>query len=165
MQMLCSTVEAVGRIGGKTAITIREAALPQRVSGAGMSQICHSLFARLFPRALTFSLSLISSHPQILLSEGSSRNRTFVSHAGLSLVPAMAEWKPECTCPPLTYFPFWRSGSSQLTLSAWASKPIKQDVVYGDPQGLQSALTKLQRLPPLVTTQEVCLLASDQTLC
>jgi hypothetical protein len=108
---------AVGRMRGKTAITIRAAAIPQRVSGVGMSQICHSLFAHLFPRALTFSLSLVSSHPQILLSEGSSRNRTFVSHAGLSLVPAMADWNPECTCPPLTYFLFWRSGSSANPLS------------------------------------------------
>ncbi|RAL06003.1 3-deoxy-7-phosphoheptulonate synthase class II [Aspergillus ibericus CBS 121593] len=39
--------------------------------------------------------------------------------------------------------------------SSWASKPIKQDVVYEDAQGVQAALGKLQKLPPLVTTQEV----------
>ncbi|PWY93490.1 phospho-2-dehydro-3-deoxyheptonate aldolase, class II [Aspergillus sclerotioniger CBS 115572] len=39
--------------------------------------------------------------------------------------------------------------------SSWASKPIKQDVVYDDAQGVQAALGKLQKLPPLVTTQEV----------
>ncbi|KAI9931042.1 Aromatic/aminoadipate aminotransferase 1 [Aspergillus wentii] len=38
---------------------------------------------------------------------------------------------------------------------SWTSKPIKQDVVYDDAQGVQSALAKLQRLPPLVTTQEI----------
>ncbi|PKY00321.1 phospho-2-dehydro-3-deoxyheptonate aldolase [Aspergillus campestris IBT 28561] len=41
------------------------------------------------------------------------------------------------------------------TPSSWASKPIKQDVVYNDPAGLQSSLQKLQALPPLVTPQEV----------
>ncbi|GMF74333.1 unnamed protein product [Aspergillus oryzae] len=39
---------------------------------------------------------------------------------------------------------------------AWASKPIKQDVPYSDTKGVQAALDKLQKLPPLVTTQEVC---------
>ncbi|THC95151.1 hypothetical protein EYZ11_005354 [Aspergillus tanneri] len=41
------------------------------------------------------------------------------------------------------------------TPDSWTSKPIKQDVVYDDPQGLQSALGKLRTLPPLVTTQEI----------
>ncbi|PWY86049.1 phospho-2-dehydro-3-deoxyheptonate aldolase, class II [Aspergillus heteromorphus CBS 117.55] len=39
--------------------------------------------------------------------------------------------------------------------SSWTSKPIKQDVVYDDAEGVQAALEKLQKLPPLVTTQEV----------
>lgn len=38
---------------------------------------------------------------------------------------------------------------------AWTTKPIKQDVVYEDAQGVKDALDKLQKLPPLVTTQEV----------
>ncbi|KAL2861805.1 DAHP synthetase [Aspergillus pseudodeflectus] len=38
---------------------------------------------------------------------------------------------------------------------SWASKPIKQEVVYDNPEGVQSALEKLQKLPPLVTTQEI----------
>ncbi|OGM43492.1 phospho-2-dehydro-3-deoxyheptonate aldolase [Aspergillus bombycis] len=38
---------------------------------------------------------------------------------------------------------------------AWASKPIKQDVPYNDAKGVQAALDKLQKLPPLVTTQEI----------
>ncbi|GAB1204344.1 hypothetical protein APSETT445_002997 [Aspergillus pseudonomiae] len=37
----------------------------------------------------------------------------------------------------------------------WASKPIKQDVPYNDATGVQAALDKLQKLPPLVTTQEI----------
>ncbi|KAE8411628.1 DAHP synthetase [Aspergillus pseudocaelatus] len=41
------------------------------------------------------------------------------------------------------------------TPSSWASKPIKQDVPYNDAKGVQSALDKLQKLPPLVTTQEI----------
>lgn len=40
-------------------------------------------------------------------------------------------------------------------MSAWKSKPIKQDVVYSDSDGVQAALDKLQKLPPLVTTQEI----------
>lgn len=38
---------------------------------------------------------------------------------------------------------------------AWKTKPIKQDVVYNDAQAVQSALVQLEKLPPLVTTQEV----------
>ncbi|PGH08745.1 3-deoxy-7-phosphoheptulonate synthase [Polytolypa hystricis UAMH7299] len=39
--------------------------------------------------------------------------------------------------------------------SSWSTKPIKQEVSYGDKEGLQNALVKLQRLPPLVTPHEV----------
>ncbi|KAL4804247.1 DAHP synthetase [Aspergillus unguis] len=38
---------------------------------------------------------------------------------------------------------------------SWTSKPIKQDVVYDDTEGVQSALQKLEKLPPLVTTHEI----------
>ena len=38
---------------------------------------------------------------------------------------------------------------------AWATKPIKQDVVYEDRQAVERALAKLQKLPPLVTPTEV----------
>ncbi|KAL2818807.1 phospho-2-dehydro-3-deoxyheptonate aldolase [Aspergillus cavernicola] len=38
---------------------------------------------------------------------------------------------------------------------SWTSKPIKQDVVYDDDEGVQLALGKLEKLPPLVTTQEI----------
>ncbi|GIJ82200.1 aromatic/aminoadipate aminotransferase 1 [Aspergillus pseudoviridinutans] len=41
------------------------------------------------------------------------------------------------------------------TPSSWATKPIKQDVVYDDKEGVRAALNKLQKLPPLVTTQEI----------
>ncbi|GIK03488.1 aromatic/aminoadipate aminotransferase 1 [Aspergillus viridinutans] len=41
------------------------------------------------------------------------------------------------------------------TPSSWTTKPIKQDVVYDDREGVQAALDKLQKLPPLVTTQEI----------
>ncbi|KAJ5090999.1 hypothetical protein N7532_009683 [Penicillium argentinense] len=39
--------------------------------------------------------------------------------------------------------------------NSWATKPIKQDVVYEDAQGLKDALEKLEKLPPLVTTKEI----------
>ncbi|KAJ5778114.1 Phospho-2-dehydro-3-deoxyheptonate aldolase class II [Penicillium odoratum] len=39
--------------------------------------------------------------------------------------------------------------------SSWTTKPIKQDVVYEDIKGVKDALEKLQKLPPLVTTQEI----------
>ncbi|RHZ49119.1 Aromatic/aminoadipate aminotransferase 1 [Aspergillus turcosus] len=41
------------------------------------------------------------------------------------------------------------------TPSSWTTKPIKQDVVYDDTEGVQAALNKLQKLPPLVTTNEI----------
>ncbi|OAX84240.1 3-deoxy-7-phosphoheptulonate synthase [Emergomyces africanus] len=39
--------------------------------------------------------------------------------------------------------------------SSWTTKPIKQEVTYDDKEGLENALVKLQRLPPLVTPQEI----------
>ncbi|KAL2013340.1 hypothetical protein VTN00DRAFT_865 [Thermoascus crustaceus] len=39
--------------------------------------------------------------------------------------------------------------------TSWMSKPIKQEVVYEDTEGVQTALAKLQQLPPLVTPQEI----------
>ncbi|OJJ44545.1 hypothetical protein ASPZODRAFT_134627 [Penicilliopsis zonata CBS 506.65] len=39
--------------------------------------------------------------------------------------------------------------------NSWTKKPIKQDVIYEDADGVQAALTKLQKLPPLVTPKEV----------
>ncbi|CAG8901685.1 unnamed protein product [Penicillium salamii] len=39
--------------------------------------------------------------------------------------------------------------------SSWTQKPIKQDVIYEDLQGLKDSLQKLQKLPPLVTTREI----------
>ncbi|KAJ5294198.1 hypothetical protein PENANT_c028G01662 [Penicillium antarcticum] len=44
---------------------------------------------------------------------------------------------------------------TEWTPSSWTQKPIKQDVIYEDRQGLKDALLKLQKLPPLVTTREV----------
>ncbi|OJI98111.1 hypothetical protein ASPVEDRAFT_123568 [Aspergillus versicolor CBS 583.65] len=41
------------------------------------------------------------------------------------------------------------------TPKSWTGKPIKQDVVYDDAEGVQSALQKLEKLPPLVTTHEI----------
>ncbi|KAJ5436265.1 DAHP synthetase class II [Penicillium cf. griseofulvum] len=39
--------------------------------------------------------------------------------------------------------------------SSWTQKPIKQDVIYEDLEGLKESLQKLQKLPPLVTTREI----------
>ncbi|KAL2372197.1 3-deoxy-7-phosphoheptulonate synthase [Blastomyces gilchristii SLH14081] len=41
------------------------------------------------------------------------------------------------------------------TPSSWTTKPIKQEVVYEDKEGLKKALIELQCLPPLVTPQEI----------
>ena len=41
------------------------------------------------------------------------------------------------------------------TPSSWTSKPIKQDVVYDDREAVVQALSKLERLPPLVTPTEI----------
>ncbi|OCK77938.1 phospho-2-dehydro-3-deoxyheptonate aldolase-like protein [Lepidopterella palustris CBS 459.81] len=41
------------------------------------------------------------------------------------------------------------------TPSSWRSKPIKQDVIYDSPASLTAALTKLERLPPIVTPTEI----------
>ena len=64
----------------------------------------------------------------------------------------MTDWSPNCTSTTLR--------ASLLVLSiliylAWATKPIKQDVLYEDMQGVEDVLGKLRTLPPLVTTQEV----------
>ncbi|KAK2761316.1 Aromatic/aminoadipate aminotransferase 1 [Arachnomyces sp. PD_36] len=39
--------------------------------------------------------------------------------------------------------------------SSWTKHPIKQDVAYDDKEGVQTALKKLDHLPPLVTPQEI----------
>lgn len=43
-----------------------------------------------------------------------------------------------------------------MFFTAWSSKPIKQDVVYENEDGLKDAVAKLSKLPPLVTPKEVC---------
>lgn len=42
------------------------------------------------------------------------------------------------------------------TPSSWKSKPIVQDVVYEDQDHVDRVLNKLNRLPPMVSPQEVC---------
>lgn len=44
---------------------------------------------------------------------------------------------------------------SNWTPSSWKSKPAKQQVEYDDPAELADALTRLSRLPPIVTSWEV----------
>ncbi len=39
--------------------------------------------------------------------------------------------------------------------SSWTTKPIKQDVTYEDRKAVNTALAKLERLPPLVTPTEI----------
>lgn len=39
--------------------------------------------------------------------------------------------------------------------TSWATKPIKQEVVYEDQKSFKLAIEKLKRLPPLVTPQEI----------
>ncbi len=39
--------------------------------------------------------------------------------------------------------------------STWTSKPIKQDVKYEDQEGFGKAIRQLEKLPPLVTPQEI----------
>ncbi|MCJ1288834.1 Aromatic/aminoadipate aminotransferase 1 [Xylographa carneopallida] len=41
------------------------------------------------------------------------------------------------------------------TPSSWRSRPIKQDVSYGDKSAVVRALAKLERLPPIVTPSEI----------
>ncbi|KAK2827832.1 hypothetical protein FQN49_007296 [Arthroderma sp. PD_2] len=41
------------------------------------------------------------------------------------------------------------------TPASWRSKPLKQEVLYEDQDGLNNAIQRLQRLPPLVTPHEI----------
>lgn len=41
------------------------------------------------------------------------------------------------------------------TPSSWTSKPIKQDAIYEDRQSVEKSLSKLERLPPIVTPTEI----------
>ncbi|KAF7726615.1 hypothetical protein EC973_008579 [Apophysomyces ossiformis] len=45
--------------------------------------------------------------------------------------------------------------SVEWTPLSWKSKPIVQDVVYEDPSHVDRVLNKLQRLPPMVSPQEI----------
>ncbi|EEH41674.2 phospho-2-dehydro-3-deoxyheptonate aldolase [Paracoccidioides lutzii Pb01] len=48
-----------------------------------------------------------------------------------------------------------QQSNNDWTPLSWTTKPIKQEVVYDDKEGLKNALVKLQQLPPLVTPQEI----------
>lgn len=39
--------------------------------------------------------------------------------------------------------------------SSWKSKPIKQEAVYSDQKAFEKALSKLEKLPPIVTPSEI----------
>ncbi|KAJ2413417.1 hypothetical protein GGI10_003076, partial [Coemansia sp. RSA 2530] len=41
------------------------------------------------------------------------------------------------------------------TPDSWKTKPIKQDVVYDNPEELSTVLTRITNMPPLVSTAEV----------
>ncbi|KAH7400288.1 phospho-2-dehydro-3-deoxyheptonate aldolase [Cadophora sp. MPI-SDFR-AT-0126] len=41
------------------------------------------------------------------------------------------------------------------TPSSWNSKPIKQDAIYEDRKSVEKSLSKLERLPPIVTPTEI----------
>ena len=41
------------------------------------------------------------------------------------------------------------------TPSSWKSKPIKQEVIYEDQDAFEKSIAKLNRMPPLVTPQEI----------
>ena len=41
------------------------------------------------------------------------------------------------------------------TPSSWTSKPIKQDAIYEDRKSVEKSLSKLERLPPIVTPTEI----------
>ncbi|EFE34961.1 uncharacterized protein ARB_05917 [Trichophyton benhamiae CBS 112371] len=41
------------------------------------------------------------------------------------------------------------------TPASWRSKPIKQEIAYEDQEGLQNAIQRLKKLPPLVTPHEI----------
>lgn len=51
--------------------------------------------------------------------------------------------------------------SAVWTPSSWTQKPIKQDVTYADQTAFHAVLQKLERLPPLVTPQEINRLKSS----
>lgn len=45
--------------------------------------------------------------------------------------------------------------SSSWSPSSWTSKPIKQDAIYEDRKAVEKSLSKLERLPPIVTPTEI----------
>lgn len=45
--------------------------------------------------------------------------------------------------------------SSEWSPASWASKPVKQEVVYDDRASVEKSLRKLERLPPIVTPTEI----------
>jgi 3-deoxy-7-phosphoheptulonate synthase len=45
--------------------------------------------------------------------------------------------------------------ATEWTPSSWTTKPIKQEVIYSDRAAVAAALTKLERLPPIVTPTEI----------
>lgn len=64
--------------------------------------------------------------------------------------PISVEWSPSCK------FFLGVRFQELIDYLAWAAKPIKQGVVYEDRKAVDEVLSKLRKLPPLVTPTEAC---------
>ncbi|KAI9702250.1 MAG: Aromatic/aminoadipate aminotransferase 1 [Bogoriella megaspora] len=56
------------------------------------------------------------------------------------------------------------TNSSRITNwspSSWTTKPVKQEVIYPDRTGAEKSITKLERLPPIVTPMEITALKNS----
>ncbi|KAI9100437.1 DAHP synthetase [Phlyctochytrium arcticum] len=53
------------------------------------------------------------------------------------------------------------TAAEEWNRSSWRSKEVHQDVIYESPDHLQKVLTKLDKLPPLVSPQEIKKLRSE----
>lgn len=92
----------------------------------------------------------------LLSSNGNSSPVAANKGDGVEPNGPISSWSPACMFSFPNSFSTW---FHRLTLFrgliAWKTKPVKQDVVYQDQAAVDQAISKLQRLPPLVTPTEV----------
>ena len=79
----------------------------------------------------------------------------------MASIPTLTEGGQAAAAVKVTKSPESNGTSEEWTPSSWTTKPIKQDVTYGDRAAVQKALAKLERLPPIVTPAEICKLKNN----
>lgn len=91
----------------------------------------------------------------VMQNAAESKSESFWA-AELDIFRQIALWAGRTACARTTQRKNDMAAPNDWSPSSWKSKPIVQDVVYEDQDHVDRVLNKLNRLPPMVSPQEVC---------